>query len=295
MRTAEITAYYPGCSSHGTGREYHESAQAVCAHLAIPIENVRDWNCCGASAAHAFNHTLSIGLGARNLALVEDMGLRSVTTPCAGCFSRLKSAQHAMREPNSARSKLRAARCEFPQDDVEVTHLLQFMLERVGLERLESEVKHPLAGAKLAAYYGCLITRPAAVVEFDDPEQPTSMDELLRTLGAETVDWSYKAECCGGGFAASATEVVLELGAQILTSAREAGADAIVVACPLCGSNLDTRQTAMEQSLGRRIRLPILYFTQAMGLAFGLRPKALGLQRLLTDPAPVLRIWGFRS
>ena len=145
-----------------------------------------------------------------------------------------------------------------------------------------------MKGMKLAAYYGCLITRPKAVVQFDDPEQPVSLDRLLQTLGAETVNWSHKAECCGGGFAASETDIVVDLGGQVLEAARQAGAQAIVVACPMCQANLDTRQRAIEADRGIAYNLPIIYFTQLLGLGLGFSAKEMGLNRLLTSPANLL-------
>ena len=168
------------------------------------------------------------------------------------------------------------------------------MIDSVGLDRIAAEVVRPLQGLRLGAYYGCLLTRPTQVTRFDDPEQPISIDRLLRALGAETVDWSHKAECCGAGFAASETDIVLELGGQVLESARDAGADAIVVACPLCQTNLDTRQQAMKKRSGKDFDLPVVYFTQLMGLAFGFSPKALGMRRLLVDPQSKLRAMGIR-
>jgi heterodisulfide reductase subunit B2 len=287
-------AYYPGCSAHSTGREYDQSARLVCDRLDVSLREVKDWNCCGASAAHAIEAELAVALGARNLACTAAMGESRVATPCAGCFSRLKAAQHELARPDAPIAREVATRLGggLPAA-VDVLHLLQLVVTEVGLDRVAAEVKQPLKGARVAAYYGCLLTRPTEVVTFDDPEQPRAMDDLLAALGSETVSWSHKAECCGGTFAASQTEIAVELGGEVLLAAREAGAEVVVVACPLCGSNLDTRQQAMEQRLNRKLALPVLYFTQLMGLAFGMRPRALGLKRLLTDPFPTLERWGF--
>jgi len=156
------------------------------------------------------------------------------------------------------------------------------------LEQIQKQVVKPLQGMKLAAYYGCLITRPKSMVQFDDPEQPVSLDRLLQTLQAETVNWSHKAECCGGGFAASATNIVIDLGGQVLEAARQAGAQGIVVACPMCQANLDTRQRAIEADHGITYNLPIIYFTQLLGLGLGFTAKEMGLNRLLTSPSNLL-------
>jgi heterodisulfide reductase subunit B2 len=282
-------AYYPGCSLHSMAHEYDISTRLVCERLGIELQEVEDWNCCGATAAHSLDHQLAIGLSARNLALVDDMKLQQITTPCAGCFSRLKHAVTELKqEPKQVEMERLTGVSMAGAKDVQVDHLLRLMIEEIGLEQIQSMVVKPLKGLKLAAYYGCLLTRPKAVVQFDDPEQPVSMDNLLQALGAETVSWSHKAECCGGGFAASETAIVVDLGGQVLDAARQAGAQAIVVACPMCQTNLDTRQKAIEADRGKVYDLPIIYFTQLMGLALGFSAKDMGLKRLFISPAKLL-------
>ncbi|HEX7503701.1 MAG TPA: CoB--CoM heterodisulfide reductase iron-sulfur subunit B family protein [Syntrophales bacterium] len=282
-------AYYPGCSLHGIAREYGRSAALVCRRLGIRLIEVEDWNCCGATAAHSLDHELALGLSARNLSIVKRMGLTRVTAPCSGCFSRLRGCSHELEKSETARERLEE-RIGAPLTNLpEVTHLLQLMVETVGLKTLSDAVTRPLKGLRLAAYYGCLLTRPKAVVRFDDPEQPASMDRLLLAMGADTVQWSHKAECCGGGFAASETGIVVDLGGQVLEAARQSGADAIVVACPMCQVNLDTRQRAIEEARGVRYNLPVIYFTQLMGLACGFSAGRMKLNRLLVSPLPLLR------
>lgn len=282
-------AYYPGCSLHTMAHEYDMSARLVCQHLGIELREVPDWNCCGATAAHSLDHNLAIALNSRNLALVAAMQLQMVTTPCAGCFNRLKTtAAELKKDAVSAEMEHLTGFTLAGARKVEVAHLLQLITEEIGFEALGNQVVKPLNGLKLAAYYGCLITRPKAIVQFDDPEQPVSLDRLLQCLGAETVNWSHKAECCGGGFAASETSIVVDLGGQVLEAARQAGAEAIVVGCPMCQANLDTRQKAIEADRGKAYNLPIIYFTQLMGLAFGYSPGQMGLQRLLTSPSELL-------
>ncbi|HET6489172.1 MAG TPA: CoB--CoM heterodisulfide reductase iron-sulfur subunit B family protein [Syntrophales bacterium] len=282
-------AYFPGCSLHGIAREYGRSAALVCRRLGIRLVEVQDWNCCGATAAHSLDREFALGLNARNLSIVSRMGLDRVTAPCSGCFSRLKGCAHELEKSKGARESMEkrigAPLAKLP----EVTHLLQLMVETVGLESLAAAVTRPLEGLRLAAYYGCLLTRPRAVTGFDDPEQPTSMDRILQAMGAETVQWSHKAECCGGGFAASETGIVVDLGGQVLEAARQSGADAIVVACPMCQVNLDTRQQAIEEARGVRYGLPVIYFTQLMGLACGFSAGTMKLGRMLVSPLPLLR------
>ncbi|MEQ8201313.1 MAG: CoB--CoM heterodisulfide reductase iron-sulfur subunit B family protein [Syntrophomonadaceae bacterium] len=284
------TAYYPGCSLHSMAHEYDRSTRLVCQRLGVDLAEVQDWNCCGATAAHSLDHQLAIGLGSRNLAIVDAMGFKQVITPCAGCFSRLKTASRELQEKSMQADmegltgmSLTGAR------QVRVDHLLPMIIREIGLEDIEKMVVKPLTGLKLAAYYGCLLTRPRAIAQFDDPEQPVALDYLLRTLGAETVTWSHKAECCGGGFAASQTDIVLDLGGQVLEAARQAGAQALVVACPMCQTNLDTRQKAIEKERGTRYDLPIIYFTQLLGLALGFSAREMALHDLFISPE---KLWG---
>lgn len=278
-------AYFPGCSLHSMSREYDVSTRLVCRHLDINLKEIEDWNCCGATAAHSVNHTLAVGLSARNLSIAEEMNLDKVTAVCAGCFSRLKTASHELRNNPHIKAEVEQMLQAPAPVKPEVEHLLQLLVQEIGLEAIKEKVVKPLKGLRLAAYYGCLLTRPQQIVQFDDPEQPVSLDNLLKTLGAETVTWGHKAECCGGGYAASDTDIVLDLGGQVLKSARQAGAEALVVACPMCQSNLDMRQKAM----GLDFRLPIIYFTQLIGLAFGYKSGQLGINKLFNSPMPLLK------
>ncbi|MDO9534098.1 MAG: CoB--CoM heterodisulfide reductase iron-sulfur subunit B family protein [Bacillota bacterium] len=287
-------AYFPGCSLHAMAHEYDTSTRLVCQRLGINLYEVPDWNCCGATAAHSLDHHLSVGLSSRNLALVKDMNLKQMTTPCAGCFNRLKTASVELKQNDDLTAEIEklAGISLTGAKEVEVAHTLQVIMEAVGMEGIKEQVIKPLNGMKLAAYSGCLITRPRAIAQFDDPEQPVALDHLLQALGAQPVHWSHKAECCGGGFAASDTDIVVDLGGQVLEAARQAGAEAIVAACPMCQTNLDTRQRAIEDERGIKYNLPIVYFTQLMGLAFSYSPRQMGLNRLLTSPTTLLRSRG---
>jgi heterodisulfide reductase subunit B len=284
----ELT-YYPGCSLRSMARDYGASIGIVCRRLGIALREMPGWSCCGASAAHNLDHELAVGLCARNLVLARDGNSRKIATACAGCFNRLMTAIHELNRDKDLRerieNKLGTALGGFP----EVNHLLQIFADEAVSRRVIAETKRPLAGIRVACYYGCMLTRPAAVMKFDDPEQPRSMDLLLEKLGAVPVQWSHKAECCGGSLSASAPDIIVELGGEVLESARLAGADCIVVACPMCQANLDIRQKEMEKNRGVPYRLPIVYFTQLMGLAFGCPPRRLGLYMMLTDPRDLLR------
>jgi heterodisulfide reductase subunit B len=265
-------------------KEYDVSTRLVCRHLDINLCEIEDWNCCGATAAHSIDHSLAMKLAARNLSIVRDMKLDKLTAPCAGCFSRLKTASHEIRNNPRVRQDIEVMLQSAAPVEPEVVHLLQLLVYEMGIEAIKQKVVKPLKGLRLAAYYGCLLTRPHHIVQFDRSEQPVSLDMLLQSLGAETVNWGHKAECCGGGYAASQTDIVADLGGQILESARQAGAEAIVVACPMCQSNLDMRQKAIAEQRGVDYKMPVIYFTQLMGLAFGYRPNQLNLNNLIFHP-----------
>ena len=278
--------YYPGCSLLGSSREFDESVRAVLGALDVELVEVPDWNCCGASSAHLLNHDLSLALPARILAQAEAAGLDEVLAPCAACFNRLAEARHEIAEDAAlAREVGRVLDRPFG-NKVEVINLVQAMRE-LGPAIKEKTVR-PLAGLKVACYYGCLLVRPAAATNFDDPERPSAMEEVVRALGAEPVEWSKRLVCCGGNFSLSRQDSVVRLGREILEDAKAAGADVVAVACPMCQSNLDFRQKAMARD-GRSLQLPILYLTQLVGLALGLDEQTLGLARHFVDAGPTLR------
>lgn len=277
--------YYPGCSLHSMAREYEVTIRLVCERLGIKLKEIEDWNCCGATSAHSLDHGLAIGLGARNLSRAKAMGLGEVVTPCPSCFNRLATAAYELQGASDSVEEIKRL-SGFATGGVEVKHILEVLYKK--LDGVSREVTRPLRGLKVAAYYGCLITRPKRIARFDDPEQPKAMDELLRVLGAETITWSHKAECCGGSYAVSETNIVIDLSQQILESAKRAGADVIAVACHLCQSNLDSRQGVIEAARGVKYELPIVYLTQLMALSFGYPVRALGFKRHFVSPIPVL-------
>jgi heterodisulfide reductase subunit B2 len=280
MIMARKYSFYPGCSLHSTGREYGESLRAVCKVLGVELVDIPDWNCCGASATHIADHGVQYNLGLRNLILAEQMG-DDVVTPCAACYANLKSSEFEGRKQGSGIAG------EF-KGNITVKNLLQVVAQDVGLEAVKQNVKRSLEGLKPAAYYGCLMVRPPEITQADDAENPIFMDDVLAALGAKTVKWSYKTDCCGAGLSVPRTDVVLRLIGRILTDAEEAGADCIVTACPLCQLNLDTRQAAAGQALGKSFQFPIYYFTELMGAAFGLLEYPKWFKRHITDPLPLL-------
>jgi heterodisulfide reductase subunit B len=280
-------AYYPGCSLHGTAREYASSTEGVCHALGVELAELDDWSCCGASSAHATNPWLGHGLVARNLRLAGATGLKDLVLPCAACYARFKETVHALHDSGSAATIEEVAGGEVPRD-LAIESLLAVLSQPAHLETLRASVVRPLTGIRVAPYYGCLLTRPAAIAEFDDPEDPQTLDALLRILGADVATWPGKTACCGSSLALSRTDLVLDLSHQILAWAEEAGADAIATACPMCHSNLDTRQGQMRRAGRGDHAMPVYYFTELMGVALGLAPSGLGISKHLTDAAKLL-------
>ena len=281
-------AYYPGCSLHSTAKEYDRSLRAACEKVGVELEEVKNWICCGSSWAHPTSKLLSLALPLKNLAEIEKRGFGEVIVPCAACFSRFKIAQHEIdNEPKLAAQVEGIIEHKF-KDGVKVSHPLGILSNDAELSKLRELVKNDLSGLKVVCYYGCLLTRPPKATEFDICEYPLSMDKILQALGVSTLDWSYKTDCCGASFALTKTEIVLKLGHDILEAAKAVGADAIAVACPMCHANLDTRQEEIEENYQTTYHLPILYFTQLMGLAFDIPVEKLLLKSHLVDTEDVL-------
>ena len=282
-------AYYPGCSLHSMGAEYDSSFRAVCEKLGLDITEVEGWICCGTTPAHCTSKLLSLALPMQNLCAVEKMGMDKVVAPCASCFSRLKAAQHETAVNAVMERQVREVLGTPLPTTVQVVSPLEVFLKNVDFGTLSKEAMPDL---KVVCYYGCLLTRPPKVMEFNDCEYPISMDTLLRSLGMTTLDWSYKTDCCGGAVSATETDIVLKLTHDILEEARAVGANAIAVACPLCHTNLDTRQEAVEQKYDTRFDLPIFYFTQLMGLALGIPAQTLGLHKHFVSTDALLQGMG---
>jgi heterodisulfide reductase subunit B len=255
--------------------------------LGIDLIEVKDWVCCGASSAHETTHLLSIALPILNLSHAEKDGFDKLVAPCLSCLSRFKAANAELAQDADLKKKIHEILNYKYQSKVKVYHPLEVFLE-MGFEKIHKRIRKKLKGLKVACYYGCLLTRPPKIAQFDDVEDPQSMDAIVRILGAETVDWSFKTECCGTSMTLTRSDMVLKLSNDILREAKEAGANAITVACPLCQANLDGRQRQIEESYKTRYGIPILYFTQLMGLAFGAFPKEVGIPKMITSPRDVL-------
>lgn len=282
-------AYYPGCSSLGSSADYELSTQAVCEVLGITLIPVPDWNCCGSTPAHAVSTELSAALCARNLsraARVESTG--DLLTSCPSCLSNLKLAAHRMKDA-AFRQRVDEL-LDSPSGPLpDARSVMQMLLEDFGAPAIRRRTARPLLGVRLAPYYGCLMSRPAEVMRFGDPENPTAMEELLKACGAEdVVDFPVKTECCGASHGIPSQKTTSRLSGNILSLAANFQADALVVACPLCQMNLDLRQEQAMKAVGGKFSIPVLYFTQLLGLAFGCSPARLGLDKLCVSPAALL-------
>lgn len=287
-------AYYPGCSLERNASAYHDSAMAVAEPLGIEFQEIDDWNCCGASEYIALEALPAYSAIARNLAIAErETGAGgTLVAPCSMCFLNLSKVDHHMSETAAVEGDvnraLAAGGLHYDAGSVNVRHLLHVVVEDVGLEAVKAQVKKPLYGLRVAAYYGCLIVRPAYGHAFDDTEQPMSMDRLVAALGATVVDYPMKAQCCGGHMTQISEPVALEMIRRLLHNAAEYSADMIVTLCPMCQLNLDAYQDAVNKHFGTDYHIPILYFTQLMGLAFGYDAKRLGIGKEFVSANPAL-------
>ena len=282
-------AYFPGCSLHSTGKEYDHSLKAVCKALDIQLESIPNWLCCGSTPAHATSRLLAAALPMKNIADFEKAGFKELVVPCAACFSRFKTAQHEMVENEQLAASIREIVEHTFGEDFHVMHPLEVFSQDPLMEQMAGLVKKRLPDLKVACYYGCLLTRPPKITHFDECEYPKSMDRILNAVGVATVDWTGKTDCCGTSFSLTQKDLVLKLSNDVLQQAQEAGAQAISVACSLCHVNLDTRQREIEAKYSKKYDMPILYFTQLMGLAMGLPEKELSLASHFVPTAGILK------
>jgi heterodisulfide reductase subunit B len=276
-------SYYPGCSLDGTAREYNESAEAICKTLGVDLKELDDWNCCGSSSAHATSELLSVALPARNLEIADRAGL-DLVVPCAACYQRLKAAEKEM----LAGKEIEGVTGKY-SGNISIKHLADFVWEDVGEKAIGAKVKRPLKDLKPVCYYGCLTTRPPRVTDARRPEDPQAVDRVMKVLGADVRNWSYKTDCCGGNLILTRPDIARKLIQRLLDMAEEAGADCIVTGCPMCFSNLDSRQKEISRRAGKEYRTPIFYFSELMGLALGDPAAPKWLRRHMVDPRPLLK------
>jgi heterodisulfide reductase subunit B len=279
--------YFPGCSLESTAKEYDLSTRAVMHELGVELEELEDWNCCGASAAEIISHLLSLVLPARNLALAEQLnGDSQLVASCSACYVNLRKVEEKVREDAALLDTINQAL------DVDglvysgkprTRHLLDIIANDVGVDSVAARVKKPLDGLRVAPYYGCQTVRPYS--SFDDPYSPETMDQVLAALGVQVHPNPLKAACCGGTLSTTKREVGIKLVSDLIKAVE--GADCIVTVCPLCQMNLESYQGQVSKTLGQPVHMPILYLTQLLGLAFELPEKALGLKHNIVPLEPM--------
>jgi len=284
--------YFPGCSLKGNGKGYEESILAVNKRLGSEIQELEDWNCCGATAYMAVNELKAFALSARNLVLAERQNGKGeyadLVAPCAACYLVLNKTQKYLQEYESISNKIHEALDSAGlsyEGRVRVRHPLDIYVNDIGLDKIKAAAKNQLNGLKVACYYGCQIVRPFAT--FDSRYEPSTMDSIMEALGAETINWPLKTRCCGGSLIGTIQEVGMRLSYILLREAKRCGADIIATACPLCQFNLECYQKKMSKSYNDEVNIPVAYFSQIMGMAFGMNGRELGMHRLFVPPKSV--------
>lgn len=286
-------AYYPGCSSESSASAYDATSQMVAAALGLELEEIRDWNCCGATEYFSIDSLPAYALVARNLALAVRQGTSEVIAPCSACYVNLKKVDERMGDYPQLNSEvneaLAAGDLSYTPGSVRARHLLDVICNEVGCDAVSEKVVRPLAGLTLVPYYGCYIGRPEG--GFDDVENPQTLDRLLKGLGATVPDYSLKSSCCGGHMTQIGTEVALGMLRRLIDLAAKLGADAMVMACPMCQLNLDVYQRQLNSHFGTSYRMPIVYFTQMMALALGMDEAELKFEEGFVSIEPLLEKW----
>jgi len=294
-------AYYPGCALEGTGGPYDRSTRALVKELKMEMENLRDYNCCGAMEVKNVHPMLQTYLSARNLAIAaEQMGFDTVMAPCNGCYHNLKKAEYELATDEKALDTVQelAKKADDPvyNGNVRTVHLLEWLMEEVGPEGFKSRMKKSLNGIKIANYYGCMYTRPRQIFPEKDAGpgsestyRPHFMDDLLGAAGAENVDFPLKTACCGGAHTLSDADTSTQLVLNLLQAAEDSGAEVIATECPTCHSGLEMHQIRAEKTFGIKTDVKIIYFTQLLGLAMGLSARKLGIHENISDSIDFLK------
>jgi len=271
--------YFPGCSAKGTGRAYEESLLSVFNILGSNLKELDDWSCCGATLYMSVDEMISFALTCRNLALAKAASQKLII-PCSACYLVFKKTKDYVEKYGNIKKKIQSSLESIGlqyDGEVQIKHPLEIILDDLGLEQLKKMVRRVLSEYRIAPYYGCQIVRPYS--DFDDPMYPTKMDKVLEVLGAEIIDFPLKTRCCGGSLMGTIEDIGLRLNYIILEEAVKRGANCISVLCPLCQFNLECYQQEINKRYNAKFSIPILYFTQLIGLALGIEKEKLGLQR----------------
>ena len=275
--------FYPGCSLTGSARAYASSLAAILGPLGLELEEIEDWNCCGASEYLTLSPLGGYALVSRNLALAERQldGSRTLVAPCSLCYVNLAKTDHYARQDPVLRDRLNdalaAADLHYTPGAVDVRHLLEVLVDDIGIDRIASHVVRPLHGLRVAPYLGCLVSRPDYDRRWSHHEQPHAFDSLLGALGAEVVVFPLRTSCCGGHMSQISPDTGFELIRRLVDAADRLETDVMATVCPMCQMNIDAYQGEMNRHFGTHYHVPILFFTQLMGLAFGAPLETLGI------------------
>ncbi|MDE0149634.1 MAG: CoB--CoM heterodisulfide reductase iron-sulfur subunit B family protein [Rhodospirillaceae bacterium] len=301
-RKYDRVAYYPGCALEGTGHAYNRSTKAVGKALGLKLDEVKNWNCCGAMEVKNIDPKIQTYLSSRVMSIAaNEMGHDVVMAPCNGCYHNLKKAEYDLEHDEASkdvvdRLSTKAGHETYEAGQVETIHALDWIKDGIGEDGLKARVKNSLQGVKIANYYGCMYTRPRHIFPekdkgpgSDSTSEPHFMDDLLAAAGAENVDFPLKTACCGGAHTLSDSDISTKLVLNILEAAEAAGADVIATECPTCHSGLEMHQIRAEKRLGRKTTVKILYFTQLLGVALGLSPRKVGVHENVSDSRGFLK------
>jgi heterodisulfide reductase subunit B len=297
-------AYYPGCALEATGHAYDRSTRALGAALGLELEDLKNWNCCGAMEVKNVDPKLQTYLSSRNLSIAAEMGHKTVMAPCNGCYHNLKKAEYDL--THDAKSvevvdtlSQKAGHAAYQAGTVQTIHALDWIKQAIGEDQLRQRVRNSLAGLKVANYYGCMYSRPRHIFPEKDKgagsestSRPHFMDDLLGAAGATCVDFPLKTACCGGAHTLSDSDTSTKLVLNILTTADACGAEVIATECPTCHTGLELHQARAAKLLGKPTRVKILYFTQLLGMALGLSARRVGVRENLSDSSALLRARG---
>jgi succinate dehydrogenase / fumarate reductase cytochrome b subunit len=283
-------AYYPGCASQEITKESSETTRRVAEMLGIELLDMPSANCCGAGLIKDYDYELHLAMNARIFAKAELMGL-DIMTICSTCLMVMSTAnKDLLEDPEKLKSTnllLKEAGLEY-KGTVKIKHLLWVLLEDIGLDELKSQVVRPLKSLKTAPFYGCHSLRPSSALGYDDPESASSLERLLKALGAEAIDYKGKSRCCGFQVDLVSEDTATTMTAKRLVSAKDKGAECMVTPCPFCHINLDNYQGLAEKKAERKIDLPVFHLSQIVGLALGMKPRELGLSRHLVNFRDIL-------
>ena len=283
----DTIGYYPGCALHGTSSEYDMSVRKVNEKFDLELKEIEDWICCGASSGHMTNRRLNAALNACNLKIAEDEGHSELLAPCPLCSKAMIQADEDLKNDPELNAEVGETIGGEYHHNVKTLNYLQ-LVEKYYMEQLAGKIEKKLEDVTAACYYGCLLTRPPDLLQFDDAERPRTMEKIVEMTGAKTIEWPFKTECCGAGFAIAEVPMIVEMTGRLLKNAKQLGADFVVAACPMCHANLDMRQDQIAGATGERIDLPVIYLSELLGLALGFSPKELGLKKHFVNAAPIV-------